>query len=312
MDYGRACQAALDMEVARAVVSALSYDSPDSAREFHVNAFRALFADYAEASRYRSALSAMKLLGEIEYLSNGFWLAAPVRLVALGAYDLVVAPNCTKNLAIDFPSLRTAGLGRVIPCEASSPLPRQSLDSWLRSAISSPASVLRQAERQHFAKSRPTVLSETVEYFFVGRRVQSHGHGWSRNAAQGARFLSGMSLCRDRISPTQYRYFIVTLRHDKSHWESEVVGAPLQLQYAIAAHLSMPVTLTLRQVDQTHVAFGLSASLPLPEYRLIRALAYSARSDQGTREFVTTVDDLPPIEQRLLALGCQRTLINEN
>lgn len=315
MGHGRAARSINELEIARGVVAALSYSAPHVAKEFHVNAFRSLFEQFADVARYRLGLAAMKLIGEIEPLANGFWLATPVRFVGLGASDLVIAPIPTSRLAFELPGLKTAGFGRVIQHDHNICVPRQSLNSWVRSNTCNPVDLIAFSQAKHAMKSTRTIRSDKFEYFFVADAVfRSRRHRWFKwtsDIRKAAGFSSGMWLCRERVSVAAYRFFLLSRDPSRGYLESPLSEPPTRLQYAIASLLATPAKYAVRHAEKGATAIELATPLPAPEYQIARGLCELDTKKDGVREFKMESEYLPILESRLQALGCERTSHDE-
>lgn len=315
MGQGTAARGVDELEIARGVVSALSYSEPNIAKEFHVNAFRALFGQFADVGRYRFGLAAMKLVGEIETLANGFWLATPVRLVGLGVRDLVIAPIPTNRLTLELPGIRVVGLGRVMQHDPNIRLPRQSLRSWARFSTSRPVDVIAFAAGTHATRNARSEQTDRFEYFFVkttvARSRRQCRFGWTSDLKRAATFGPGIWLCRERVAVKAYRFFLLSQSTSRGYLESPLDELPARLQYAIAHVSGTPIKYSVRSIDSSVSSIELATPLPKPEYQIARTLSSLNVRMDGVREFRTEIEHLPVLESWLQALGCERTSSNE-
>ena len=299
-----------ELEIARAVVSALSFDQERGSREFHVNALRVAYEQFADDSQYRRGLSAMKLLGEIADLGRGFWLATPVRSIRLDEYALIIAPIPTRRLNAEISGARAAGLARVIPRTCDPSIPQQSIESWMRVPRQTPSSVIERALQYHDSRFKQGIQCESHEFFCVksiGRRAQSPASfAWTRDRNRALPLHGRTRLARQRISENAYRYFLSKEQRSQEYWEAELHESPLRLQYAIAVASGAPIEYSLRFRGDDLAAIGLGTPLPSSEFKLFRALSHEVHGTNGVREFMIEPDFLSSVEPWLKSLGCER------
>jgi len=304
-----------DVEVARAAVAALSYNASSAPFEFHINAYRSLFGRYRDHARCRAALLAMRLVGEVEELTNGFWLATPVRVVRLTTCGLLVAPLPTERLAGELKGVRRVGFGRVIPVENAVGLPEQSLESWLQQSIDSASDLIAFVNERHLSTRLQTVLASSAEYFALAQRQNprrpSRRFVWTRDATAAADIGYAIYLCRDRVSSFSHRYFLVSRDASGVFYESSAIEDPLRLQYAAARLASVPVEYGVKVNSSSCVEVTIAEALPHPEYRLARTLSADVTRESNIRRLALLPECADAVEKQLRALGCQRISIDD-
>src|SRR5262245_60852873 len=93
------------LEFARGALSALSFVSPDTAREVHVNKLHDQFDRAAIAHVLAEALGTLQFLREAEPLDGGYWIPAPTRAVPLDEeLSLLIGIQPTDELRRHFAS----------------------------------------------------------------------------------------------------------------------------------------------------------------------------------------------------------------
>jgi hypothetical protein len=301
-----------DIEVARGVVSALSYSGPTIAREFHVLAFRAAFGQFSDAGRYRLGLAAMKLVGEIEQLRDGYWIATPVRFVDLGNRDLIIAPIPSRRLALELPDVTRTGFGRVLPPHPTLCQPRQSLESWARATRATPVDVATFINDHYSQNYVRSAVCESFEFFctkvFGKKGSAQRTFAWTSDIKRSPTVAPNTWLGRERVSSTGYRFFLLKGSGSGKYLECSLDRSPLRIQYAIAALASSPIRYSVQSAGDRTSAICLVTPLPQPEYRILRTICFDCYHIDGVRQFIVDNEYLSMLESWLQHLGCEKEL----
>lgn len=299
------------IEVVRGAVASLSVTSEQTVHETTIGRIQEIYSRMdLPSDTLKCALDDISALREVEHLGKGYWLPTPTRAVSLDAgTSLLVSIAPTTELQRHFPSIRRAGLGRLVATTQVSHLPTQSLKSWRgTSDLGTPA--WAQTQIQSATNDfRPSISPADLEAYSVKATSRaSHAArrepAWLSIANRRVAAWSGVSLFRTRLGPNQYRYFLGKLTRGRALLEGPVVTDRLSMQYGLASLLGEPLTVITRA--QTNVII---VTLPLAAPRSVRRLLSALfEVDPKTYGYVWLCrqpECWPTVKSALQELGCE-------
>lgn len=257
------------LEFARGALCATTFVAPDVARETHIAKLQSLFERAGLAPSMEVALGTMQFLREAEPLGGGYWTAAPVRAVELGAdCHLLVGPQPTSELQRHFAGLRRAGAGRVMNRADTAALPRQSQAAWRGSDGRDARAWTQSAINSAVKQLAPSVVADNLQVFAVRQAGgQRREPVWVSAGSSPPCEWRGVGLFRARTGATRYRYFLGKQEADKEFQEGPAVLDAARVQCGLAALQKQPLTTTITAISGTT-----SISLPVAPPRSVRRL----------------------------------------
>lgn len=299
------------LEVARGALASLSFISECSAREVHSGRIQEVFARSGIGQHVLiPTLEALGNLREVERLEYGYWLPTPPRKVSLDANtSLLVSVAPTIELQRHFPTVRRAGLGRVVATQQAAALPSQPLRAWLDFADIDTPTWARAEIESALSGLKPSIASADMEAFGIkATRLPKQGvrnePAWLSSTDRRASVWRNVKLFRSRVSGRHYRYFLGRISNSGGLLEGLAVQDNLRLQYGFAALQGEPLTSSIRtKGDETYVRLPLSA--PRSLYRLLSALCEPDPKSFSYRWVCRQTECWPTIEAALKDLGCE-------
>lgn len=294
------------LEFARGALCAATFVAADAARETHVAKLHSLFERAGLAPSMEVALKTMQLLREAEQLGNGYWTAAPVRVVELGPdCHLLVGPQPTSELQRHFAGLRRAGAGRVINGAVTSALPRQSQTAW-RGSDGNDARAWTQATINSAMKQfAPSVVADNLQAFVVrhagGKRREPV---WVSAGSSPPCEWRGVGLFRARTGATRYRSFLGKYEAGREFLEGPAVLDAARVQCGLAALQSQPLTTTIAVVPGS-TSISLPVAPPRSVRRLLVALCEADPRSFGRVWTCCIPAYLPVLLEALQELSCE-------
>ena len=299
------------IEVVRGAVASLSATANRTVHEINISRIQEVFSRTELPSQaLKHALDDISALGEAEHLGHGYWLPTPTRTVALDdGTSLLVSIAPTSELQRHFPSVRRAGLGRLVATAQVSRLHTQSLKSWRgASDLDTPTWVRTQI--QSAANSfRPSIAPVDLEAFSVkaankGSRGARREPAWVSITNHGLAAWSGVSLFRTKLGSSQYRYFLGKLTSSRVLLEGPSVPDHLGMQYGLASLLGEPLTVVTRS-QANMIVVTLPLAVPRSVRRLLRALFEADPKTHGYVWLCRQPECWPSIKSALQELGCE-------
>lgn len=299
------------LEVARGALASLSFISECSAREVHSGRIQEIFARSGIGQHALiPALEALGNLREVERLEYGYWLPTPPRKVSLDTdTSLLVSVAPTIELQRHFPTVRRAGLGRIVATQHVPALPSQPLRGWLDSVDIDTPMWARAEIESVLSGLKPSIASTDMEAFSIkATRLAKQGvrnePAWLSSTDRRASMWRNVKLFRSRISGRHYRYFLGRISNSGGLLEGLAVQDNLRLQYGLAALQGEPLTSSIRtKGDATCVRLPLPA--PRPLRRLLSALCEPDPKSFGYLWVCRQAECWPTIEAALKDLGCE-------
>lgn len=201
------------LEFARGTLASLAYLSPSSAQEVHISRIRSHFERAGIEDSALRALEIVQVLGEARKLHGGYWMPTPLRKVRLGEVgSLLLGVQPTNELRRHFPGVWRVGAGRLCSEQQLSVLPEQSLQSWLCSDGEQTHVLAQRMLNLSASQLRPSIASTDLQMFGIKtisvRGASGYGPVWHELGNREACFLNGISLFRQKLGPTHFRYFL--------------------------------------------------------------------------------------------------------
>jgi hypothetical protein len=302
------------VEVVRGTVASLSVTDERTVHETNIRRIQQIFSRTGLPSHaLKSALEDIRALREAEHLGKGYWLPTPTRAVSL--YDdtsLLVSIAPTTELQRHFPSVKRAGLGRLVATVHVNHLPIQSLKSWRgASDLDTPTWARAQIESAT-NNCKPSIAPADIEAFSVktaSRATHSTRRepAWLSIADHRAHRVpewKSVSLFRTRLGSNTYRYFLGKITRSRALLEGPAVTDPLSMQYGLASLLREPLTVATRSQDNLiHITLPLSA--PRSVRRLLSALCDVDTKTFGYVWLCSQPECWPTTKSALQELGCE-------
>lgn len=299
------CPKLVPIEVARSVLSALSYSSSMTPQEVHIGRLQSQFSRAGIASELKSALKDLTWLREAEELEQGYWVASPSRTIKLtGEVSLLISALPTRELSRHFTSVSCAGTARIVKSHVATTLPSQLLNSWLG---------IEEVNTKRWAESHLTldatefraVTSEANMQVFSVSIKHDHGRAlrsplWLPWRDRRALCVNGVGLYRDQAGRNN-RFFLGKARNASTFLEGPYAVDVRRLQYGIANIIGKPLQVAvIKRSDTVHIQLPLSA--PPFLYRLLMAICTQDISGVWTCRNLAC---WPTILSSLNSLGCE-------
>lgn len=299
------------VEVVRSTVASLSVTAEHSIHEINICRLQDFFSRTKLPSQALThALEDISALGEVEHLGKGYWLPAPTRAVSLnGDTSLLVSIAPTTELQRHFPSVRRAGLGRLVATTQVSRLLTQSLKSWCGTSELDTATWIRTQIQSATNDFKPSIAPVELEAFSVkvsSRALNSlcREPAWLSISDCRISAWNGVILFRSRLGPNRYRYFLGKQTSSNTFLEGPAVTDPLSWQYGLAALLGKPLTVyTSSQAGSVSIRLPLTA--PSSVRRLLSALCVVDSKTFGYVWLCHQVECWPSVKSALQDLGCE-------
>jgi len=245
---------------------------------------------------------------EAQELGSGYWFPTPLRIVPIDGQAIVVGPSPTHELQRHFHGLTRAGYARVIPQPEARALPIHELDDWLGLDIVDSVAWSEAQLANAQAGMGPTISSASVQYFSIRTTRLPFGNiaspAWTDDPRSTVIGRQTVVLCRERLAPERFRYFLGRLEGSRLVAEAPAPKDVARLLFGLAALAGRPFTVAVG-LSEVESVIHIPANLPRPERQLTLALGvrdlslpekvYRMRSDT----FVSL------IVARLQRLGCE-------
>jgi hypothetical protein len=300
-DVQRSC-----LEVTRAAICCLCFDTATSARPVHGTAVNHFFRRYFPEDICSPSLEKLDELREVVRLRNGFWYPSSARLVCLSGHALIISPQPTQTLRrITKIKIMDSGLARLCDKISVPPLPKQSLDDWM-GVPPSLAEWTSNVIRESFASLRPTIGEGRGVEVYPRWRAGKAGSSWLQVSGALDAPPNRPILCREPTSFGARRYFLAQLMNGQLVSESAVTFDPARLRYGLDLEVGRSMTYVLSEGRKT-VHLMLRRSLPQGETRLLNAIALGKTSGAGYFEYTFSSEMAGDIVRALESLGLKRT-----
>jgi len=265
-------------EVARSTLACLSQSDNNQVHEVHIGRMREIWSRFDHAPEsVKFALKHLSFLREAEHLGHGYWLPAPTRTVPLtDGKSIVVSIAPTMELERHFPSVKRAGLGRVVETSQAHQISTQSIDSWLGRSILDARSWVDMLIDSATSELNASILSPDLEVFSVktarsGAIQRRSTPTWVVPPDPRMITWRGLSLFRSKLGEKHHRYFLGEISENQRILEGPQVKDNLTLQYGLAAIIGRPLT-TLLKKQSGSFQIDLPLIPPVSLKRLLLAL----------------------------------------
>lgn len=296
------------LEYCRGQLAALSYVSATAAREIHVLRLRNSFERAGIGSKLRYSLWALNLMREAQELGGGYWFPTPLRVVPIDEQGILVGAIPTRELQRHFQGVARAGYARVSNRADVQSLPEQALDDWLKLEVRDTVAWSEAQVAGAQAGMGPTIAAASIQFFTVGTTRSPFGAAtkpvWTDDARSSLPGPQGVVLCRERVAPERYRYFLGRVEGRRLTAEGPTPWDVTRLQFGLAALAGTPLTVNIVSRHSEFV-FRFSATVPRPEYQLTLALGVRDFTLPGKAYRVSNETFSRAIASRLRDLGCE-------
>ena len=297
------------VEYGRGQFSALAYVSATSARDVHILRFRRAFEKAGMTRVFRYSLRVLNLMREVQELRGGYWFPTPLRVVPIAGQAIIVGSTPTRELQRHFAGVTRAGYARVLSRWYATAVPAQGLDDWLGLDTQDTIAWSELQITNALENLGPTISSGRIQFFSVQSAQTRFGSTATPLWMDDPRFSlvgrHGVILCRERMAPERFRYFLGQMKGGRLIVECSPPKDLLRLKFGFAALADKPCPVVVSsRKDKSVILLPASIPLPRPERQLLLALCTRDSSFPGKAYRVGSEAFTQLIVPRLQRLGC--------